>query len=98
EGLYSVPGRFGVARALQMSTVCHLCTIIFVAMVGLSAHMKIIYWIGLAVVIAVLIWEHRIVSPTDLSRINRAFFDLNAYLSIAFFFATLVDIIVGSNI
>jgi 4-hydroxybenzoate polyprenyltransferase len=98
HGLYSVPVRFGVARALQMSTVCHLCTIIFLAMVGLSAHMKIIYWIGLAAVIAVLIWEHRIVSPTDLSRINRAFFDLNAYVSMAFFFATVVDIIVASNL
>ncbi len=98
QGLYSVPVRFGVARALQISTICHLCTIIFLAMVGLNAHMKIIYWIGLAAVIAVLTWEHRIVSPTDLSRINRAFFDLNAYVSIAFFFATVVDIIVGSNI
>ncbi len=98
QGLNSVPVRFGVARALQISTICHLCTIVFLVMVGLSAHMKIIYWIGLAAVIAVLMWEHRIVSPTDLSRINRAFFDLNAYVSIAFFFATVADIIVSSTV
>lgn len=98
QGLCSVPVRFGVARALQISSICHLCTVIFLAMVGLSAHMRIIYWIGLTAVIAVLMWEHRIVSPTDLSRINRAFFDLNAYVSIAFFFATVADIIVGANL
>jgi 4-hydroxybenzoate polyprenyltransferase len=96
QGLYSVPVRFGVARALQISTLCHLCTIVFLVMVGLSAHMNLLYWIGLAAVIAVLIWEHRIVSPTDLSRINRAFFDLNAYVSIAFFLSTVADIIFGS--
>jgi len=98
QRLNSVPVRFGVARALQISTICHLCTIVFLVMVGLSAHMKIIYWIGLAAVVAVLMWEHRIVSPTDLSRINRAFFDLNAYVSIAFFFATVADIIVSSTV
>lgn len=97
QGLYSVPVRFGVARALQISTICHCCTIIFLVMVGLSAHMKIIYWGGLAAVIAVLRWEHRIVTPNDLSRINRAFFDLNAYVSIAFFVATVIDMLVGSK-
>jgi len=95
QGLFSVPVRFGVARSLQISTLCHLCTIAFLAMVGISAGMGTIYWIGWLAVIAVLIWEHRIVSPNDLSRINRAFFDLNAYVSIAFFCATVVDLLVA---
>jgi 4-hydroxybenzoate polyprenyltransferase len=98
QGLYSVPVRFGVARALQISTLCHVCTVVFLAMVGLSAHMNLLYWTGLGAVIAVLIWEHRIVSPTDLSRINRAFFDLNAYVSVAFFLSTVADIIFGSAV
>jgi len=42
----------------------------------------------------VLFWEHRIVTPNDLSRINRAFFDLNAYVSIGYFLATLGDILI----
>jgi 4-hydroxybenzoate polyprenyltransferase len=96
HGLYSVPVRFGVARALQISSLCHLATVIFLALVGLSAHLQIVYWLGLAAVVTVLLWEHRIVTPTDLSRINRAFFDLNAYVSIAFFFATLADIVIAS--
>jgi 4-hydroxybenzoate polyprenyltransferase len=97
RGLYSVPVRFGVARALWISAICHCCTIIFLVMVGLSADRKIIYWIGLTAVIVVLMWEHRIVTPNDLSRINRAFFDLNAYVSVAFFVATAVDILLGPN-
>ena len=95
RGLYSVPVRFGVARALWISAICHCCTIIFLVMVGLSADRKIIYWIGLTAVIVVLMWEHRIVTPHDLSRINRAFFDLNAYVSVAFFVATAADILLG---
>ncbi len=95
QGLYSVPARFGVARALQISTICHCCTIGFLAMVGLSAHMQAIYWLGWAAVVAVLIWEHCIISPNDLSRINRAFFDLNAYVSILFLLATVADLVVA---
>lgn len=66
-------------------------------MVGLSAAMGFVYWIGFVVVAAVLAWEHRIVTPNDLSRINRAFFDLNAYVSLGYFLATLVDIVIRLN-
>ena len=95
QGLFSIPVKFGVARSLQISTLCHLFTIAFLAMVGISAGMGTIYWIGWLAVIAVLAWEHRIVSPNDLSRVNRAFFDLNAYVSIAFFCATVADLILA---
>ena len=93
QGLFSVPVRFGVARSLQISTICHLFTVGFLALVGIRAGMGAIYWLGWLAVIAVLVWEHRIVSPNDLSRINRAFFDLNAYVSIAFFCATVADLL-----
>jgi 4-hydroxybenzoate polyprenyltransferase len=93
QGLFSVPVRFGVARSLQISTICHLFTVGFLALVGIRAGMGAIYWFGWLAVIAVLVWEHRIVSPNDLSRINRAFFDLNAYVSIAFFCATVADLL-----
>ena len=93
HGLYSIPVRFGVAAALRLSTLFHLCTIAFLALVGLSAAMGLIYWLGFLAVALVLFWEHRIVTPDDLSRINRAFFDLNAYVSICYFLATLGDIL-----
>lgn len=97
SGLHSVPVRFGVAGALRLSSLFHCCTIVFLAMVGLSAQMGIAYWLGFAMVALVLWWEHRIVTPNDLSRINRAFFDLNAYVSVGYFLATLIDIMIRSG-
>ena len=94
HGLYSIPVRFGVAAALHLSTIFHLCTIAFLALVGRSAAMGLIYWLGFLAVALVLFWEHRIVTPNDLSRVNRAFFDLNAYVSIGYFLATLGDILI----
>jgi 4-hydroxybenzoate polyprenyltransferase len=52
---------------------------------------------GVTAVAAVLMWEHRIVTPRDLSRINRAFFDLNAYVSLGYFLATLIDVVIQSS-
>jgi 4-hydroxybenzoate polyprenyltransferase len=57
-----------------------------------------VYWSGLILVALVLFWEHRIVTPSDLSRINRAFFDLNAYVSVGYFLATLLDTIIRSSV
>jgi 4-hydroxybenzoate polyprenyltransferase len=96
-GLHSIPVRFGVARALRLSSFFHCCTIVFLAMVGFSAAMGLAYWIGIAVVASVLFWEHRIVTPSDLSRINRAFFDLNAYVSVGYFLVTVIDIFIASR-
>ena len=97
HGLYSIPVRFGVTGALRLSTFFHIGTIAFLAMVGLAARMGWLYWAGFLAVTAVLIWEHRIVKPGDLSRINRAFFEFNAYVSIGYFLATLADIIIGAT-
>jgi 4-hydroxybenzoate polyprenyltransferase len=94
HGLYSIPVRFGVAGALGLSSFFHFLTVVCLAMVGLTAEMGFLYWIGFVVVAAVLAWEHRIVTPHDLSRINRAFFDLNAYVSLGYFLATLADIVI----
>ena len=92
QGLHSIPVRFGVPRSLHLSSFFHGCTIFFLALVGLSAAVGLVYWIGLVAIAAVLIWEHRIVTPKDLSRINRAFFDLNAYVSVGYFLTTLADV------
>ena len=97
QGLFSIPVRFGVAGALRLSSVFHFCTIIALALVGVTAGMGIIYWLGVGLVSAILFWEHRIVTPNDLSRINKAFFDLNAYVSIGYFLATAGDIAVRNS-
>lgn len=97
QGLYSMPVRFGVAGALRLSSFFHFCTALCLALVGWIAQTGPLYWIGFAAVAGVLFWEHRIVKPNDLSRINRAFFDFNAYVSIGYFCATLADIILFHN-
>ena len=92
QGLQSIPARFGVASALRLSAFFHFCTVIFLALVGLAATVGLVYWLGFIAVSAVLFWEHRIVTPTDLSRINRAFFDFNAYVSIGYLLAIITDV------
>ena len=98
QGLYSIPARFGIVAALQLSSFFHLCTAIFLALVGLAAQLGIIYWLGFAAVAAILFWEHRIVTPTDLSRVNRAFFDFNAYVSIGYFLITAGDLLLNARL
>jgi 4-hydroxybenzoate polyprenyltransferase len=98
HGLHSIPVRFGVTWALRLSSFFHICTIVFLILVGVAANLGVIYWIGCLAVSVILLWEHRIVRPTDLSRINRAFFDFNAYVSIGYFLVTLADVLVYSGI
>ena len=92
EGLHSIPARFGIAYALRLSSFFHLCTLIFLALVGVTAQMGGVYWFGLLTVSVILLWEHRIVKPNDLSRINRAFFNFNAYVSIGYLLAIVGDL------
>jgi len=96
HGLHSIPVRFGIAGALRLSSLFHFLTAVFLGAVGVAARMGPIYWIGLVCVSTMLFWEHCIVKPGDLSRINKAFFDFNAYISIGYFFATLGDVLFAS--
>ncbi len=92
QGLRSIPVRFGVAGALRLSGFFHFFTVVFLAQVGLAAEAGVVYWLGFVAVAAILFWEHRIVSPKDLSRINRAFFDFNAYVSIGYLLTIIADL------
>lgn len=94
HGLYSIPVRFGVSRSLKLSGLFHVLTVIFLALVGLSAGLGMIYWTGMIAVSLILTWEHQLVKPDDLSRLNRAFFDFNAYVSVGYFLTTLGDLLV----
>ncbi len=92
-GLHSIPARFGIRGALLASGVLHLITLASLLMLARAAHLGPIYLAGVAVAAAILIWEHAIVRPSDLSRLNMAFFNLNGYVSVAFFVATLADVL-----
>jgi 4-hydroxybenzoate polyprenyltransferase len=83
RGLHSVPARFGVAPALAVSLFCHGNASLFFLLAGWSAWLGWPYYVAWALVSAVLIWEHKLISEDDLSRINLAFFTLNGLVSLA---------------
>ncbi len=91
RGLHSIPARFGLTRSLVISAAAHVLTVIALASVGVLLHRGAIYMVGVALCGLLLTYEHWIVGAGDLKRINRAFFDINAYVSIAFFVLTLID-------
>ena len=97
HGLYSMPARFGIDRSLILSSLFHLATVVFLALVGFSGGLGPVYWTGVAGVAAILVWEHRLVTPADLSRINKAFFDVNAYVSVGYLLATVVDQLIAGG-
>jgi 4-hydroxybenzoate polyprenyltransferase len=92
-GLHSIPARFGVPVALALSALMHLVTIGALVAAGLSANLGIIYWVGVTLVGVLCAYEHAIVKPSDLSRVNVAFFNLNGYVSIVYFAATVIDVL-----
>jgi 4-hydroxybenzoate polyprenyltransferase len=89
EGLHSIPARFGIPAALRLSVICHVLTIGLLSLLGAVAGLGWPYWIGLVVVLSLLAWEHALVKPGDLSKIDLAFFNINGYISITLFLAML---------
>jgi putative 4-hydroxybenzoate polyprenyltransferase len=92
-GIHSIPVRFGVPAALLISASLHAASAAALLVVGHTAGLGWIYLLGVAVVIAMLVWEHAILRPSDLSRLDVAFFNLNGYVSVIYFAATLADIL-----
>ena len=93
EGLYSLPKRFGIGPALMVTRVCHLLAVILLIAVGVMLGLGPAYYLGLAVVAALLGYENSIVHPDDLSRVNVAFFTLNGVISVVFLAGVLVDVL-----
>lgn len=91
-GLHSLPARFGVARALAVSAWLHVVTVVCLAAFGARAGLGVGYWIALAGATALLVWQHRIVRPGDLSRANAAFFTANGWVGVALLAGVLVDV------
>ena len=82
EGLYSFPSRLGIHQALRLSSLLHAGMFGLLVCLFLATRLAWLSWAGLAVVALVLVYEHRLVSPNDLSRVNAAFFTLNGLVSI----------------
>ncbi len=95
EGLKSIPARFGVDGALKLSSLCHILMVVGLVFLGLDLTLGRIYWIGVSLTGIMLVYEHLIVKPGDLSRLNVAFFNVNGYISVLLFFSTLGAILLG---
>jgi 4-hydroxybenzoate polyprenyltransferase len=93
KGLFSLPARVGVGPALILSTAFHALTIILLLATALGTELGGIAYAGIAIVAGILFWEHRIVKPGDLTRVNVAFFSLNGYVSILLLITFATDIL-----
>ena len=92
-GIHSFPQRFGVAAALYTSIACHVAMVALLIEAIRLEHLGWIAIAGLVVMAALLAYEHSIVTPKDLSRLNAAFFNVNGYISMIFFLTWGADIV-----
>lgn len=82
EGLHSLPARFTIKTALVLSVVLHVAAFGVFCIVGILAALAWPFWAGLGVVFVSLLWQHTIIRPGDLSRVNAAFFTANGIISV----------------
>ena len=93
-GLHSIPAKIGVPRALHLSALCHAGTVVAWAVLPwFFAPFGWIYWTGLAVVAMLLLYEHSLVRPNDLARVNQAFFNVNAIVSVGLLIVGALDLL-----
>jgi 4-hydroxybenzoate polyprenyltransferase len=93
-GVHSVPARYGVPAALRISTATHVLTFALFVVFGLWTELAWPWWIGLALTAGAFIYQHVVVTPTDLSKVNRAFFTANGFVGIALFLFALLDLLI----
>jgi 4-hydroxybenzoate polyprenyltransferase len=93
--LKSIPAWLGKARALRVSELLHVLSALCVTAAGYYGNFGLLYWIGVAVFIGMLIYQHSIVKPNDLSKVNIAFMTANGIASVVFAVFVIADIFVG---
>jgi 4-hydroxybenzoate polyprenyltransferase len=93
HGLFSLPARFGERAALVVSAVAHVGTVALLVVFGELERFGAFWWAGIAVTVVAFCYEHAIVRPGDLSRVNRAFFTANGFVGITLFVFALADLV-----
>jgi 4-hydroxybenzoate polyprenyltransferase len=91
QGLHSIPAAIGVARAMLVARALHVVTVAALAVAVWAAGAGALAWVGVAVAAAILAYEHSLVSPQDLSRLDAAFFTMNGVISMAFLAFVVAD-------
>ena len=93
QGLHSVASRFGVPGVFWGARVLHVATVAFLVAAGFGLAVDVFYWLGVGAVAALLAYEHSLVRPDDLRRLNTAFFTMNGVISLVFFGFVLADVL-----
>jgi 4-hydroxybenzoate polyprenyltransferase len=92
QRLSSVPARFGVPRALRIAALSHLLTVACLLGLWSTAHLGALFLVSVIAVALLLAYEHWLVRPDDLTRVNMAFFNVNAIISLGLFVVGLLDV------
>ena len=93
HGLHSIPARIGIRWALWISSALHVVAVVLLFVIPLLAELGLFYYIGVGIVVLIFIYEHAIVKPNDLSRVNLAFFTLNGTISLVLMALSIADIL-----
>jgi 4-hydroxybenzoate polyprenyltransferase len=93
QGLHSWVTRFGEQGAFTGARILHLATIVLLSAAGVGLDVGVLYWLGVLIVAALLLYEHTLVRPGDLRRLDAAFFTMNGVISVAFFAFVLADVL-----
>ena len=96
-GLHSIPRKFGVKNSLLLSRFFHFISWSLLVSTGIIFHLNAAYWICMIIVAGLLIYEHSLVKPGDLSRLDMAFFNMNGYISVAVFVFTLIALLTAAE-
>ena len=94
QGLHSIPVRLGIKNAILLGKLFHGGMIALLLLLPLGLPLGWIYYAGIAVISAMIAWEHQLVKPADLSKLNAAFFNMNGYISVTIFAFTLADALI----
>lgn len=95
HGLFSIPARFGIGRALALALFSHILSILLLLYLGIMAGLGSLYFAALVIFATIILSQHRLVTPTDLSKVNEAFFIRNGLASFVYLLGVVLDRVVG---
>lgn len=95
EGLFSLPARFGRKNSFRLAVFLHVLAFTFFVITGITEQLNYFYFIGLSLTGAALFYQHLVVNPRDLSRIQLSFFTMNGLISLTLFVATWLALVTG---
>lgn len=93
HGLHSIPARLGIRWALWLSSALHVVAVLLLLGIPMLTDLGVFYFIGVGIVMIIFVYEHAIVKPNDLSRVNLAFFTLNGMISLVLMVLSIADIL-----